>query len=109
MKLDIDKLEPVPVDLSKLSHVVKNDVVKKTMYDNLVEKIDKIGTSGFVWKTKYQTSISELEKKIHEKLKNWKNKISNVYNFVTKADSNSKETEFNTKFQILTIWQQKVK
>ena len=30
-KLDIDKLVPVPVDLSKLSNVVKNEVVKKTM------------------------------------------------------------------------------
>ena len=28
-KLDIDKLIPVPVDLSKLSDVVKNDVVKE--------------------------------------------------------------------------------
>ena len=28
-KLDIDKLVPVPVDLSKLSDVVKNDVFKK--------------------------------------------------------------------------------
>ena len=28
-KLDIDKLAPVPVDLSKLSDVVKNHVVKK--------------------------------------------------------------------------------
>ena len=28
-KLDIDKLMPVAVDLSKLSDVVKNDVVKK--------------------------------------------------------------------------------
>ena len=28
-KLDVDKLVPVPVDLSKLSDVVKNDVVKK--------------------------------------------------------------------------------
>ena len=28
-KVDIDKLVPVPVDLSKLSDVVKNDVVKK--------------------------------------------------------------------------------
>ena len=28
-KLDIDKLMPVPVDLNKLSDVVKNDVVKK--------------------------------------------------------------------------------
>ena len=29
-KLDVDKLVPVPVDLSKISEVVKNDVVKKT-------------------------------------------------------------------------------
>ena len=29
-KLDIDKLVPVPVDLSKLSVVVKNDVAKKS-------------------------------------------------------------------------------
>ena len=36
--LDIDKLAPVPVDLSKLSDVVKNDVVKKTVYDKLVAK-----------------------------------------------------------------------
>ena len=28
-KLDIDKLVPIPVDLIKLSDVVKNDVVKK--------------------------------------------------------------------------------
>ena len=28
-KLDIDKLAPVPVDLSKLSDEVKNDAVKK--------------------------------------------------------------------------------
>ena len=28
-KLDMDKLVPLPVDLSKLSDVVKNDVVKK--------------------------------------------------------------------------------
>ena len=32
-KLDIDKLIPVPVDLSKLSDVVKNDLLKKTVYD----------------------------------------------------------------------------
>ena len=34
-KLDIDKLVPVPTDLSKLSDVVKNDVVKKTDYSKL--------------------------------------------------------------------------
>ena len=40
-KLDVDKLVPVPVDLSKLSDVVKNDVVKK-MYIMLRLKILKI-------------------------------------------------------------------
>ena len=47
-KLDIDKLVPVPVDLSKLSDVVKNDVVKKTEYDKSVAKVNEIDTSGFV-------------------------------------------------------------
>ena len=32
-KLDIDKLVPVPTDWSKLSNVVRNDVIKKTEYD----------------------------------------------------------------------------
>ena len=32
-KLDIDKLVPAPVDLSKLSDAVNNDVVKKNVYD----------------------------------------------------------------------------
>ena len=41
-KLDIDKLVPVPVDLCKLSNVVKNDVVKKTVYDKLVAKVKKL-------------------------------------------------------------------
>ena len=41
-KLDIDKLAPVPVDLSKLSDLVKNDVVKKTGYDKLVAKVNAI-------------------------------------------------------------------
>ena len=37
-KLHIDKLVPVSVDLSKLSDVVKNDVVKKDAYNKLVTK-----------------------------------------------------------------------
>ena len=38
-KSDVDKLVPVPVDLSKLSDVVKNYVVKNTLYDKLAAKI----------------------------------------------------------------------
>ena len=53
-KLDIDKLVPVPVDLSKLSDVVKNDVVKKDVYDKLVTKVNNIDTSGFVLKMMIQ-------------------------------------------------------
>ena len=52
-KLDIDKLIPVPVDFSKLSDAVKNDVVKKTVYNKLVTKVNNIDTSKFVLKTKY--------------------------------------------------------
>ena len=49
-KLDIDKLVPVPVDLSKLSNVVKNNVVKKTEYNKLVTKVDNTDTTNFVKK-----------------------------------------------------------
>ena len=58
-KLDIDKLVPVPVYLRKLSNVVKNDVVKKTVYDKLVAKVNSIDTSGFVLKTNYDTDKKE--------------------------------------------------
>ena len=63
-KLDIDKLVHVPVDLGKLSDVVKNDVVKITVYDKLLVKVNSIDTSGFVLKTKYDTDKSELENRI---------------------------------------------
>ena len=33
-KIDTDRLKTVSIDLSKLSNVVKNEVVKKTIYEN---------------------------------------------------------------------------
>ena len=59
-KLDIDKLVPVPTDLSKLSNVVKMILLKKTVYDKLITKVNAISlnnfdASDFVLKTKYQT------------------------------------------------------
>ena len=45
VKLDVDKLVHVSVDLSKLSDVVKNDVVKKTEYNELVKKVNNISTA----------------------------------------------------------------
>ena len=55
---------PVPADLSKLSNVVKNDVVKKTAYGKLVAKVNSIDTSGFALKTKYDADKKELENQL---------------------------------------------
>ena len=40
VKLDNDILVPVPIDLSKLSNVVKNNVVKKTKYKAKIKNIE---------------------------------------------------------------------
>ena len=39
-KLDTDKLKTTPIDLSKLSNVVENDIVKKTDYNAKVTSIE---------------------------------------------------------------------
>ena len=61
-KLDIAKLVPVPVDLSKLKDVVKNGVVKKAVHDKLAAKVNNVDTSEFVLKTEYQIHKKELKK-----------------------------------------------
>ena len=58
-KLYIDKLVPVPIDLSKISDVVKN-VVKKAVFDQLVAKVN---TSGFVKKADNNAKITEIKGK----------------------------------------------
>ena len=65
-KLDVDKLKTAPVDLSKVTNVVNNEVVKKTVYNKLFAKVNNIDTTGFVSKTKYDTVKSDLEKKISD-------------------------------------------
>ena len=57
----LEKLKIVPVDLSKLNNIVNQEVVKKTVYDKLVAKVNDIDTSGFVLKTKYDTDKSDLK------------------------------------------------
>ena len=42
LKTEADKLD---IDLSKLSDVVKNDVVKKAVYDKLTIRVNNIDTS----------------------------------------------------------------
>ena len=76
---------PVPTDLSKLSNVVKNDVVKKTVYNKLVAKVDHIDTSDFVLKIKYSTGKAELENNIPD------------------ASGLVKKTNYNAKIDIVCV------
>ena len=80
-KLDIDKLVSVPVDLSKLS-----DVIKKAEYNKLANKVNNIDTSGFILKTKYDAYKLELEKKIPDTI-----------NLIKKSDYNTKISEIENK------------
>ena len=92
-KLGIDKLVPAPADLSKLSDVIKNEVVKKTVHGKLAAKVDNIDASEFILITKYQTDKTELEKKIPDvtdfvkktKLTELENKIPDVSSLATKT------------------------
>ena len=79
-KIDIHKLKTVPVDLAKLSYVIKNGVVKKTDYNTKVTSIesqiagvtkntlDNLGDitklKAFVLKTKLTSDVNTLENKI---------------------------------------------
>ena len=104
-KLDIDKLVPIPNDLSKLSNVVKNDIIRKTAYNKLVAKVDNIDTSDFVLKTNYNTDKTELENKIPDisnlatktALTAIENKIPSASDLVKKEDYNTKITDIENK------------
>ena len=75
-KLDVDKLVPVPVDLSKLSDVVKNDVVKKDICNakikNMEDKIPDI--TNLATNTTLNATINEV-----------KNEISSITNLAATA------------------------
>ena len=116
-KLDIDKLGPIYINLSKLNDVVKNGVVKRAVYEKLAAKVNNIDTSDFVLKTKYQTDIAELETKFPDvtdfvkkrKLTELENNIRDVSSSATKTalttveneipdvSSLVKKTDYNTK------------
>ena len=116
------KLKTVPIDLAKLSNVVKNDVIKKTEYNKLVTKIDNIDTTNFASRTNYEKDgtdfedqIDKIDKKIPDvtnlvkkipdvislatksALTVVENKIPDVSNLVKKTDFNTKVTEIEGK------------
>ena len=66
-----DKLKTVPADLSKLTIVTDNDVVKKS-------DVNVIDINGFVLKTQYKTDKSVPEKNIYKENKIKKYLISDT-------------------------------
>ena len=89
-KLDIEKLVPVPTDLSKLSNVVKNYVVKKTDYNAKITEIEnKIPDFSNLAP---KTALNTVE-----------NKKSDTSFLVKKTDYNTKITKIERKFLILVI------
>ena len=93
-KLDIVKLAPAPVDLSKLSNVVKNDIVKKDAYNAKIQNIeDKIpNITNWATKTTLNAKVNEVKGEIPSitdlatttVLTAVKNKIPNINNLVKK-------------------------
>ena len=94
-KLDIEKLVLVSVDLSKLSNLVKSDVVKKTV---LTSEVNNIDTSGFVLKTNDDAKKSDVEKKISDVEK----KNPDASRLVKKRDYNT-NINYNIKIKYLLL------
>ena len=92
-KLDIDKLVPVPADLSKLSNTVNNDAVKKTESKKLVTKVNNIdtGTGKFILKSDCDADKLELERKTPD-----------TSNLIKKSDYNTKINEIENKIPSIT-------
>ena len=83
-KLDVDKLISVPVDLSKLSDVVKNDVIKKDAYNAKIKNIeDKIPHNSDL------ATNASLNAKINEV----KGEIPNITNLATTTDLTAVENK----------------
>ena len=63
VKLDVDKLALVPVDLSKLSNVLKIDAIKKDVYNAKIKNIkDKIpDITSLATKTTVNAKVNEVK------------------------------------------------
>ena len=72
---------------------LKNDVVKKAVYDRLAAKVYNIDTSDFVLQNKYQEDRMELEKRNPD-----------VTNFVKKKQNSLNQK----KIQMLVVQQQRM-
>ena len=107
-KLDVDKLVPAPVDLSKISDVVKNDVVEKDVYNAKIKNVeDKIpDITNLATNTALNAKINEVKDETPSitnlatataALTAVENEIPNVSNLTKKTDYNKKINEIEKK------------
>ena len=68
-------------------------LLKETVYDKLVAKLNSIDTSGFVLKTNYDTNKSEIENKIPD--------TSGL--FKKKQIKMPKSQKYRVKYQVLLV------
>ena len=107
------KLVPVPVDLSKLTNVAKNDVVKKIEHNAKIKNIEgKIpDITKLATKTIFNTKINEVKTEIPSisglattsALTAVENKMPNVSNLVKKTDYDSKDNGIEKKIMIIIM------
>ena len=110
-KLDVDKLVPVPVDLSKPSNVVKNDDFKKDVYNaEIINTEDKIPVSTNVaTNTTLNAKVNEIKNEILSitnlatitALTAVENKICNVSNLVKKVTMAQKLMKLKIKLLLI--------
>ena len=128
-RIDADKLKTTPIDLDRLSNLVKNDVVKKTDYntkvtsieaqiagvtkntaDNLADitKLKAIDTNSFVTRTKFSADTNASD----DKIDGVETKIphisglateSNLNDYLQTSTFNSKVTEVENKIKAADI------
>ena len=127
-KLDVDKLAPVSVDLSKLSDLVKNAVVRKDVYNAKIKNIENEipDFTNLATKTTLNPKINEVKEEIpsitnlanttalNAKMNEVENKIPNITNLNTATALSAveikipnvsylvKKSDYNTK--IIKIW-----
>ena len=107
-KLDLDKLVPIPVDLSKLSDAVKFSVVKKYVYNAKIKNIeDKLpDITKLATNASFNAKINEVKGEIPSisnlattvDLTIVENKIPNVSHLVKKVDYDAKISETENKY-----------
>ena len=118
-KIDVDKLKTVPDDLTKLSNVVKNEVVKKTDFsadtyvtrskfstdtNALDDKIDKVeksipDISSLETKRNVTTLVNNLNNKIDNSKINDYAKKTSLTNYMLTSIFNTKSTELESKIK----------